>query len=75
MNRGTNWRVTVLQEDALLFALGPDGTMTMRAVPRTEWEAHLAEYRVAETDRPFGEIVRGVVHAKGTGSSHRHASV
>ena len=42
MDVHTDWRVKIVQEDALLFRLESDGTVTMRAVPRKQWEELLA---------------------------------
>jgi hypothetical protein len=43
MNTGKDWWVTLEHEDALLFAMASDGTVKMRVVPVTQWEAQLAD--------------------------------
>lgn len=53
MNTGKDWWVTVEHEDALLFAVAPDGTVKMRVVPATQWEAQLEDmvrYLVSDDD-------------------------
>jgi hypothetical protein len=64
MDRDKDWRVVQFEEDALLFALQPDGTMKMRAVPIREWKARLVESGVAESGRAVADLVRRIVGAE-----------
>jgi hypothetical protein len=43
MDIRNDWQVKIVQDDALLFKVAPDGTVTMRAVPRKHWETLLVE--------------------------------
>jgi hypothetical protein len=63
MDAGKDWWVTLEHEDALLFALAPDGTMKMRVVPITEWEAQLAENEALGASRAVADVVRHIVSA------------
>jgi hypothetical protein len=61
MDREKDWKVLQLEEDALLFALQPDGSMKMCAVPIREWRSRLAETGVAESGRAVADLVRRIV--------------
>lgn len=66
MNSGNDWRVMLVREDALLFALAPDGTMRMQAVPRTDWEARVT---ADGTGRSAGDVLRHLMQVNGASSS------
>jgi hypothetical protein len=61
MDRGKDWQVTLVEDDALLFHLGSDGTVTMRALPVEEWDALLAENQRGGYGQPVAQIVREIV--------------
>lgn len=61
MERGKDWQVTLVQEDALLFKVTPDGTVIMRAMSRTEWEAHLEGTGPGGSRRSMADTVRQIV--------------
>jgi hypothetical protein len=75
MDREKDWRVVQLEEDALLFALEPDGTMKMRAVPLREWKTRLAESGVAESGRAVADLVRRIVDAESAAMADLSSSV
>lgn len=64
MDREMDWQVVQLEEDALLFALQPDGSMKMCAVPTREWESRLVETGAAESARGVADLVRRIVGAE-----------
>ena len=59
MDGDKNWLVTLEQEDALVFSLAPNGTVTMRAVSRGEWE----ECQGSDPSRPMADVVQNIVSA------------
>jgi hypothetical protein len=75
MDREKDWRVVQLEEDALLFALEPDGTMKMRAVPLREWKTRLAESGMAESGRAVADLVRRIVDAESAAMADLSSSV
>lgn len=69
MERGKDWQVTLVQEDALLFNAAPDGSVSMRVVPITEWEASLATNEASGSRRSVADVVRQIVSADGASSA------
>jgi hypothetical protein len=63
MDNSKDWKVTLLQEDALLFDFAPDGTVRMRVLPISEWEARLAADAVGGSRPSMAEVVRQAVRA------------
>lgn len=62
MDMRNGWEVKFVQEDALLFKAAPDGTVTMRAVPRKHWEALLAEHATRGYPRSVQDVARKIVN-------------
>ena len=60
MDLRDNWQVKIVEEDALLFKEGPDGSVTMRAVPRKQWEMLLTEQMVGDPRLPMADAHRPV---------------
>ena len=61
MDASEPWNVTLVHDDALLCAASADGTVSMRAVPRVEWDAVLAANEVSGRRQAVADIVRHVV--------------
>lgn len=53
------------RDDALLFRALPDGSMTMVAIPRREWEARLSRSAADGANETAVEAMRRVFHDDG----------
>jgi hypothetical protein len=65
MDMRDDWHVKIVLEDALVFKAAPDGTVTMRAVPRKQWETLLAGHAIGGSGRSMGDKERRVGRASG----------
>jgi hypothetical protein len=65
MERGKDWHVKLVEEDALLFHVGCGGTVTMRAIPVAAWKAHLAANGDEGDRRSLADIVHDIVGSDG----------
>ena len=58
MQMGNGWQVRFETDEALVFALAPDGTVKMRVIPRTEWEATISS---GGSERPIRDQIMRLV--------------
>lgn len=61
MDKGKDWHVKLVDEDALLFHVDDGGTVTMRVLPVAVWKACVAAYDVGVDRRSLADIVHDVV--------------
>lgn len=68
MQMGNGWQVRFENGEALVFALASDGTVKMRVLPRSEWEATISS---AESERPIRDYILRLVEGEVSGPVNR----